>query len=416
MDGGNTDGRGPESPRGRPRIAVPRNVLGPPRLRTAEEGGEERHASWLELFFDLVFVVAIAELAYSLAGDLTPGGFALFAALSVPVWWAWIGYTFYADRFETDDAFYRLAMFLAMLGVIALAVNLPKAFEGGSATFAASYVAVRVVLIALYARARRHVPAARDLCTRYVAGFGLGAAFWLFSVFVPEPWRYVLWAVGLAVDLATPLLSSRAIVSTPFDTSHIPERFGLFTIIVLGESVVLVATGLSEVSWGTSSLLAAALGFGIAAALWWIYFDFTETSAIRERRLWAGQVYVYGHLVIVLSLTAVAVGIQQTILATGEGPPPSGARLALCGGVALFMLSTAAIHVASRRGGNVLIPVGLATAAVLLGFLGGFLPPVVLEGLLLALLAGKVALGMIFVRGDSTAVPAPEEREPTGVT
>ena len=402
------------SPGGRRRRAlrIPANLLGRPRLRTAEEAGEERHASWLELFFDLVFVLAIAELAHNLSGDLTPTGFVLFAALSVPVWWAWAGYTFYADRFETDDAFYRLAMFAAMLAIAALALSVHDAFHGGSAAFAAAYVLVRVVLIGLYARARRHVPAARELCGRYIVGFGVGASLWLASLLVPEPIRYGFWAAGLAVELATPLLSSRAIARTPYDTSHVPERFGLFTIIVLGECVLLVATGVSETSWRAASVFTAAIGFAMVASLWWVYFDFTETSAIRERRPWAGQVYVYGHLLIVLGLTSVAVGIEHAILEVGEGPLGAGARWALCGGIVLFLLSTTAIHVAARRAANVLVPLGLAATATGLALAGGGLSPPILEGLLLLLLVGKVILGTI-LGGDST-VPATEESEPTG--
>ena len=406
--------RGEPQARRRLRVPLPANLVAPPRLRTVEDSGEERHASWLELFFDLVFVVAVAELAYNLGGDLSLRGFLAFGTLSVPVWWAWTGYAFYADRFETDDAFYRVAMFAAMLAIATLAVNIPYAFEGGSATFAASYAVVRVLLIALYARAGRHVPAARELCGRYVVGFGVGATLWLSSLLVPEPLRYGMWAAGLAVELATPLLSSRAIARTPFDVSHIPERFGLFTIIVLGESVVLVATGVGEASWRPASVLTAAVGFAVAASLWWIYFDFTETSAIRERRPWAGQVYVYGHLLITLGLTSVAVGIQQAILAAGEGPLPAGARWALCGGIILFLLSTAGIHLAARRGGNVLIPAVLASAAAGLGLAGGFLPPLVLATLLLTLLVGKVILGVVLLSGDST-VPVHEEGAGTEV-
>src|ERR671918_757718 len=127
-------------------------LLEPPRLRTLDTE-EDRRATWLELFFDLVFVVTIAELGTRLSGDVTLHGFLEFMALFVPVWWAWAGFTFYANRFDTDDLLYRLLILVAMFAVAALATTVPDAFEGGSAGFALSYVCIRLVLLALYGRA-----------------------------------------------------------------------------------------------------------------------------------------------------------------------------------------------------------------------------------------------------------------------
>ena len=127
----------------------------PPRLLTARESGE-RHASWLELFFDLVFVVAITELAQALVVDHSTGGFLRFAALFVPVWVAWQGYMAYATRFDTDDALFRVAYFAAMLAIAALAVLIHDVARGThSAEFALAYVALRSFMLGLYARAWR---------------------------------------------------------------------------------------------------------------------------------------------------------------------------------------------------------------------------------------------------------------------
>ena len=131
--------------------------LQPPQLRQLEEDAE-RHATWLELFFDLVFVVAVNQLAVKLAKDTSPAGFARFGGLFVPALWAWVGFTFYANRFDTDDALYRLMKMAAMLGIVALAINVPHGTTShGSVGFAISFVGVRAVLLAMYARARRHV-------------------------------------------------------------------------------------------------------------------------------------------------------------------------------------------------------------------------------------------------------------------
>ena len=142
---------------------------------------ESRHASALELFFDLVLAVAIAALGELLALDTSLRGFLRYGALFVPVWWAWVGYTFYADRFETDDLIYRLLVLLAMLAIAGIALNTSLAFSSLSASrvLAASYVGVRLILLLLYARAYRHEPRARPLCGSYLVGFSIGAAFWL---------------------------------------------------------------------------------------------------------------------------------------------------------------------------------------------------------------------------------------------
>src|SRR5919108_5092627 len=137
--------------------------LDPPRLRVLESAEEERRATWLELFFDLVFVVAVAELGETLSDDATLGGFVRYLALFVPVLWAWAGFTFYANRFDTDDLVYRILVIVAMFAVAALATTIPEAFAGGSRGFVLAYVSIRLVLLVLYARAIKYVDAGRPL-------------------------------------------------------------------------------------------------------------------------------------------------------------------------------------------------------------------------------------------------------------
>ena len=161
-------------------------LLRPPQLRTLDEDGE-RHASWLELFFDVVFVVAIAQLAEELAADHSLRGFAVFGALFLPVFIAWQGFTIYADRFDTDDVVFRLAIFAAMLAIAALAVQVPDVAHGDSTGFVVAYAVLRSLMVALYLRSYRHVPAARPLIARYAAGYSLGIAIWLLSLASPAP-------------------------------------------------------------------------------------------------------------------------------------------------------------------------------------------------------------------------------------
>jgi len=141
--------------------------------------------------------VALAQLAVALAEDPSPGGFLRFGLYFVPVWWAWTGYTMYADRFDTDDLVFRIMMLAGMLAIAALAVGVPEAFSGGSvAAFALSYIAVRVILILLYERARRNVPCARALCKVTLTVFVVGTALWAVSLLVDEPLRFALWALA----------------------------------------------------------------------------------------------------------------------------------------------------------------------------------------------------------------------------
>jgi low temperature requirement protein LtrA len=312
----------------------------PPHLRTIDDADEERRASALELFFDLVFVVAVAQLGETLSRHISAAGFLHFAVVFVPVWWAWVGYTVYADRFDTDDIVFRLAMLTAMLAVAWLAIEIPSAFDdaAGGARFAAAYAAVRFGLVGLYLRADHHEPRARPLTGRYIAGFGTGATIWLASAFTTAPARYVLWGIAIAIELTPPLLSSAVFLRVPLHVSHIPEWFAAFTIIALGETVVLVATGMAQGHLRAGGAVAAVFGFIIAASIWWLYFDFSTASPLGRGPL-APQTYAYGHLIIVGGITATGVGTLLAIHADGA-TLTAGARWALCGGTAAFLSAT----------------------------------------------------------------------------
>jgi low temperature requirement protein LtrA len=362
----------------------------PPRLRTLEgDDGDERHATWLELFFDLVFVVAIAQLADGLADDPSVRGFLIFAGLFVAVWWAWVGYTFYADRFDTDDPPHRVLMIAGMFGVAVLASVIPDAFHGETVSFALAYAGVRAIVVLLNARAWWHLPVARPLLDVYIPAFTASILIFIVSAAVEPPYRYWLWALALTIDLGTPLASGRRIRLVPIHASHIPERVGLFTIIVFGESVLAVVVGTTTVSWGPESAAAAALGFAIAGALWWIYFDYVDSSVVR-RTIAAGQVYLYAHLPLLIGLAALGTGIKLGIKATQETGLTDEVSWIIGVGVALFMAAVAVMHLVttqSRRDVDFWLRLGTAALALGLGALGpelGIVP-------LLAILAGALA-------------------------
>ena len=324
--------------------------LRPPRLWVGDMADEQpRRATWLELFYDLVFVVAISQLSHQLSTHVTLAGFGEFVALFIPVWWAWIGTTFYANRFDNDDLIRRILMGCHMLAVAALAVNVHEGLTENSGGFALAYAVSRLILVLEYLWAGWHLPVARSLTQRYATGFSIGAVLWLISAFVPSPWRFVLWAIGLAIDFATPLTIRTTLQQFPPHPEHLPERFGLFTIIVLGEAIIAVVNGVSEMDWSVLSSVSAIAGFITAFSLWWIYFENVSGSALETARtsgrIQILQLWLYIHLPLVIGLAATGVGVEHVIEQAGHGSAlTTPERWLLCGSVALCYGSLAVLH------------------------------------------------------------------------
>jgi low temperature requirement protein LtrA len=366
------------------------NAVKRPRLRSIENLDQERHASWLELFFDLIFVLAVAQVAHSLNKDLTLAGFLGYLALFLPVWWAWVGYSFYADRFESDEVIFRLLMFAGMLAMAALAVNVNQVFHGGDTAFAVSYIAVRGILIALYLRAAYYVPLARELSARYAAGFLLGLLVWLASFFVPAPVKYWLWVSGFLIELCTPFFNLSVIKRTPYDASHVPERFGLFTLIVIGEAVLTGVTGVAGLDWELTSTLIAACGFAIVTTIWWMYYEFVESTGIRQGSMFAGQVYLHAHFFIAVGVAAIGVATQHAIQEARRPALSAGAGWLLCGSVALFLWATVAIRLSAGHKHFVLSRLLVSAFVLSLAALGQYFAPLLLTALLFVALIAEV--------------------------
>jgi low temperature requirement protein LtrA len=174
--------------------------LRPPRLRTLDE--EERAATWLELFYDLVFVAAVAVLGGRILDDPSWTGVLTYSAYFGLLWWLWSSHTFYADRFDTDDLAYRLLATAQIIAIVVLAASL-TADSASTLAFAIGYATARLILLGLYARAYIHVEVAQNLIAGYLKGFGIAAILWVTAIFVPEPWRFWVWGLALAVDLRT---------------------------------------------------------------------------------------------------------------------------------------------------------------------------------------------------------------------
>jgi low temperature requirement protein LtrA len=369
-----------------------------------------RTATRLELFFDLAFVLFVARCADVLAARQTPTTALTFTALLSIGWWAWASTALHANRFDTDDTVFRVLTLTGMGGTVAMAAAADDVGGAGGRWFAVGYVVVRAALVLGYLRAWRHVPRARPSIRPYLAGHSLGGAFWLVSVAVPAPGRYVLWAVGLLVDVVAPTLAARQRSGAPLHVEHLPERFALFVILVLGESVAAVVTGLHDGGWTAHVAGAAVLGLVVAACLWWVYFDLAGGAAKRElveehdqtggdSRQGVHDLYLYLHLPIAVSLAAVAVGLEHAVLHAGEGGLADGPRWVLAIGVSGYLLGCAVIQAVMSRGarGPLLWP-GAGVPAVL-GIAWLDPRPLVLLALTVVVLLAGLAAGIAEHRG-----------------
>jgi low temperature requirement protein LtrA len=336
-------------------VATARRVLTRPVALRSERGFEEgRKVTWLELFFDLVFVAAVAQAATHLRDDYSPAGLLRFTLLFVLIWWAWLGHTTFSTRFDTDDVVQRGLTALQLFLVAVMAVNATGALDSrDSAGFAAAYSVMRFVLAGQFLRARR-VRRARRLSTRYAAACGAAAALWLTSAFLDAPARFIVWALALAIDVGTPLLTTRHLVDVPHDAAHLPERYGLFSIILMGESMAAVMAGMGHQEYWSVRAASAAIG-GIAAifAIWWAYFDGVDATAHRLIRSMADatrfHVWSYAHLPLYLGIAVFGVGLEHVIETATESPLPQGEALVLGGAAAAVALSLAAIGRARPR-------------------------------------------------------------------
>lgn len=360
-------------------------MIGKPVAAPLRTGRSTRHATWLELFYDLVYVVVIAKLAHLIAvphgNHVTLRQYATFAGLFVPVWWAWTGHTMFQNRFDPDDTLHRILTLLQMLAACFMAVFISGAFGEGANAFALSYVAIRALLIVMYWRVHNSGGEAADVTRLFVTGFSCGALFWLISVFVPEPWKFWFWGAGLLVDMATPWIGRKRLSKASVHASHLPERLGLLSIIVLGESVVSVIGGIEGSGLTGATVVAMLFGFQLLGAIWWLYFHSLESS-LMDGNYTNGQLAIYGHLPVYLGLVTIAAGVRFGI--TGEVSPVETAAL-LCGGMLLFLIPLQAIHwfqLNSERAKQ-FVAANAILNIVLAGFipLSGFLPQIWILGL-----------------------------------
>ncbi|HNC94986.1 MAG TPA: low temperature requirement protein A, partial [Myxococcota bacterium] len=308
--------------------------------------------SFLELFYDLVYVVLIAEISHGLAGHLDPGGLAQFAFLFVLVWLAWVNGSLYHDFHGHDDIRTRVYTFLQMGTVASMAVFAHSAFGPGGVGFALSFAAYQLLLTSLWWQSGVHDVHHRPLSTPYSAAFLLSATMFGVSAFVDASLRNLLWGLGLLLSIAAPIGISllrpkeeevKAQLARSMEVSaSAVERFALLTLIVLGEVIVGVVRGVAANDHPDMQLLvAAALGLGVAFSLWWLYFDFVSTRHPHPGPVWT-MGWMYLHLVVTMGIVVVGAGTLNVIEHAGE-PLSPGVRLFLTGALVAVLVGTAGL-------------------------------------------------------------------------
>lgn len=388
-----------------------RPLFEPPRIRRPDEG--ERPTTWLEFFFDLVFVVAIDQVARRLQHGASGHDVLVFFALYAPVWWAWVGFVLYTDRFGTDDLSDRLLTLLQVAAVLVLAAAAKEATGDRAPAFAAAYGAFRLILAVRYAAAARHVREARTECARESAGFALAALIWIASAFVAPPWRFWMWGAGLAVDVLTPFASPRLHQIVPPDAGHIEERFGTFINITLGEGFVGLVEAMRDNSWSGAMFGTVALSLVIGFAIWWGFFDALDQGPIADvrtkRRTGPYKIWVFSHLPLAAGVAALGIAVGNLTEHANAGALEDSQRWLACGMVALCYVAHAIVHVAYARAGAgrtawliVARKIPTIAAALLLGAFGGGLSAVAVAAIL-GVASGLQVLWNIWDRAHADA-------------
>jgi low temperature requirement protein LtrA len=377
-----------------------RPLFEPPRIRTDEEG--KRPTSWLEFFFDLVFVVAVDQLARRLQHSVSGQGAIVYLALYGPIWWAWVGFVLYTDRFGTDDVSDRFMTLVQIGAVLIIAATAMQATSNRAPAFAVAYGAFRLILAARYAIAAHYVREARRECTRESIGFALAGGIWIVSAAVPAPWRFVMWGLGFGTDLLTPFASPRMHAIVPPGPEHIEERFGTFINISLGEGFVGLVEAMRDQPWSGTLLATAALSLSIGFSIWWGFFDALDQAPIaevhRHHRTGPYKVWIFAQLPLAAGVAAVGIAVGNLVHEADAPVLEDSLRWLVCGMVALCYLAHAIVHIAYAKSGagrqGWLVSarkVPTIGAALLLGALGEGMSALAVAGLLAIAAGGQVA-------------------------
>jgi low temperature requirement protein LtrA len=339
----------------------------------------------LELFFDLVFVLALTQCTALMADDPTWKGLVRGLLILGVLWWAWVGYSWLTSVVDPEEGVVRFAIFAAMAGLLVVALCVPEAFGDSALLFACAYGLVRAAHIVLFMVASRGDPGFRMAVTGLGIGTAVGVGLLVAASFADGALQGGLWALALLLDMGEPyVFGSEGWKLAP---SHFAERHGLIMIIALGESIVAIGVGAEGLDVDAGVVAAAVLGVGAAAALWWLYFDIV--ALVAERRLAKAAVgreqneiardsFSYLHFPMVAGIVLFALGLKKTLEHVGD-PLETVPAVAMLGGTGLYLLA----HVAFRwRNVHRFSVQRVVTAAALAAFV-----PLALEIAALATLA-----------------------------
>jgi low temperature requirement protein LtrA len=354
----------------------------------------EERVTPLELFFDLVFVLAITQCTALMAANPTWAGLGKGLLVLALLWWAWVGYAWLTSVVDPEEGVVRFAIFAAMAALLVVALCVPQAFGGEALLFVGAYGAVRGAQIGLFAVASRDDPELRRSVIGLAVGTALGVGLLVAGALAGGTAQVVLWALALLLDMAGPFLfGSEGWKLVP---GHFAERHGLIVLIALGESIVAIGVGAGS-GIDAGIVAAAVLGTAVAAELWWLYFDIVALVAARrlsnategrERNEIARDSFSYLHFPMVAGIVLLALGLKKT-LAHVDDPLKLVPAVALLGGTALYLLA----HVAFRwRNVHRFSPQRLLCAIVLLALIPAAveLPALATLGIAGALLAALI--------------------------
>lgn len=292
--------------------------------RDPHEG--HRVATPLELLFDLTFVTAFGLAASQLTHALAEGHYAVgllgFGFAGFAICWAWINFTWFSSAYDTDDWVFRLVTMVQMIGVLVLAIGLPRMFasiEHGehldNSIMVLGYVIMRVAMIFQWLRAAKQDPARRDICLTYVTAIAIAQIGWVAQILIDFSIETsaALAVILLLVELAGPVLAERRNGGTPWHAHHMAERYSLFAIIALGEGVVGTLASLSaaveEQGWSLDAGLVGMAGMGLTFGMWWVYYMLPSAQVLHVHRD-RSFVWGYGQMVIVASIVATGAGLH----------------------------------------------------------------------------------------------------------
>jgi low temperature requirement protein LtrA len=304
----------------------------------------------LELFFDLVFVLALTQCTTLMAADPTWTGLGKGMLVLGVLWWSWVGYAWLTSVLDPEEGGVRIAMFAAMAALLVAALCVPDAFGDDALLFACAYGVVRAAHIALFILASRDDPKLRQSVLGLAGGSAVGVGLLLAAAGTDGWVQGGLWALALLLDMAEPFFFGAEGWSLEHP-AHFAERHGLILIIALGESIVAIGVG-AGVAVDAGVVVAATLGIAVAAAIWWLYFDviamlaersLTAMPPGRERNELARDTYSYLHFPLVAGIVLGALGLKKTLAGVGDELTAVTA-FAMLGGTAVYLLG----HVAHR--------------------------------------------------------------------